>query len=636
MSPDQQPTAHGPTLDRRTLLKSGAAAGAGAVGLSGNIPEPIAPVENSEAASIATLAVAGGTGPLGVAAGAAGVKLYEWATSSGDASSSDSDSLMAENIYFHMVDIANTASSVSGALRPYQQASDAQQTPFANAAWQKARAVVAEKYENGASAADAEQAAKQAVDEQAVVSWLNLHKMSTALFESITSDLTLQLDNGLSVLRPKNTNFTMDFGGQDASSWGAEWKNFSTTESGNTAVLEYTGVDWVGGLPGDITQMDRVEVSDPSSEIRVLAVGRRDNDQDILCSINGGSFLTEPDPIPNGNAFSNPIVAEHPTQSDSVRVWRGYAVRDAIKMIFDAHSQIQADLPTYIDNLYSALDDGVINPTDVIGPNEVAQEFADSDAQSRMTAEMLAIGAPVSEDVGFEALISHPDIPGSEARWAKVFPRYSGTPQSISPGTTIASADYSMAYAGYWDGNGEWNETILSGDSDLVVEDVTGVDGEEEVDASEKTATGTDGTVVIASGDSAPDPIASPADHSGWTVVVDGAANKSTHPVSDVTQDGDDYVLSTSLSDGEAVDSISIVPPVDYVKPHEATADPTTLDRSTIQAQVEAQRAVKDALDESENSGGFFGGGGFMSAGRGMIGGVIVAVLALFGLSTLN
>ncbi|MFC7115844.1 hypothetical protein ACFQH2_14035 [Natronoarchaeum sp. GCM10025703] len=121
---------------------------------------------------------------------------------------------------------------------------------------------------------------------------------------------------------------------------------------------------------------------------------------------------------------------------------------------------------------------------------------------------------------------------------------------------------------------------VLSGSDPLEIIDVQGVKNQETVDSESRGAeAGASGRVVVWSGDGAPDPLKYPADHSGYSVQVKGDVTNDTQPIGNVTEDGTEYVLSTTtLAEGETIDSIDIVPPVNYERSHDYVSDATTVD----------------------------------------------------------
>jgi hypothetical protein len=200
---------------------------------------------------------------------------------------------------------------------------------------------------------------------------------------------------------------------------------------------------------------------------------------------------------------------------------------------------------------------------------------------------------------------------------------------TLKPGVTITSSQYDVAYAGWVDSNGEFQTRVLSGSSDLQILDVTGVEGEDSVDESDRGTTANDSSdVVVYEGDSPPDPIAYPQDHSDWTILIKGASNQSTHSPTDVTVDGTTYTVpSTSLNAGEAVESVHLIPPVEYEQPVEHVADPSNPDDGDTAAQIQS---LRETIDELEDSGG--GGGGILPGFPDLgIGGMVGGVAAIGG-----
>lgn len=547
------------------------------------------------AEAVAPVVAAGAVGAGAVAAGYAGYKIREWQAGQSEAQEDDAKSQLQDELYFHAVDIAATVESDLADLQRYSEAynnNNYQNTPHGNSAWQTIRSTVTQAYQDDKTQGQAVSDATKAVQEQTTISYVNLIELWNTIIESLAAEIQLSEEK---LGSSDDEVFLRDDGLSNASPSG--WSELSETPY----IFEGDG-NLLKDLPGSVAEMESVEVS----EMHLLGLGHYDGDKHAIAPGHGAFHW------PGGQSYTPSIDAKHPVQ-ENITICNVSTFDRTAECIQQAHEDIIGSVTDYVGELYSAFGDGVVEPSDVMSPQDVIDEYADSSEQSRLTSEMLAVGAPVPSDVGFNAKFSHPDVPSAPV-WGKIFPEFSGDTQDISAGTTIASADYNRAYVGYWDGSDEWQEKILPGDSDLEVHQVSGVDGEQTFDAAESKA-GTNGDVVIASGDDAPEPIKSPADHSGWKVTVSGENSETTHPVSDITQDGDDYVLTTGLADGEAVKEVSVTPPVSYTKPHEKVADPTNIDRQKLKEEVEAQNELLKSLEENETQAG----GGIAIPGLGSV-----------------
>jgi hypothetical protein len=254
------------------------------------------------------------------------------------------------------------------------------------------------------------------------------------------------------------------------------------------------------------------------------------------------------------------------------------------------------------------------------------------------------IGAP-SNDFGYQAKVSHPDL-AAGSLWGNLFISFSGEPQSISAGTTLAPTDYNMAYLGYYrQDNGNFDQVALSGSSELQILDVSGLDEEQTRQDGEQTA-GSNGDVFVwpTDGDKeVPAPIKYPADHNGWKVVVEGASTKSTHPVGDVQSGDSCYSLTTSLNEGELVESVRLVPSINYEQASEYIQNPGDVTAEQIQNRISQLKTLKQEIKELEDAannglgGGLPGLGGLPTLpGLGVVESAIVAALGITGFKALT
>ena len=623
--PDNQPTAHGPQMSRRGVMRAAVAGSAAAAGLSGTVPEGFDVVQASEALSMKEAAVGAAAGAT--VFGAAGMAYQQWQSGSSDTQDSDSATQMQNKIYSHAVDIKNVLAPYQRTLAEFKNASGPQQTPFADAAWGNLRNEVVTAYENGKSQGDAQLAGTKVVNEQACVSALTIIDGWNSFAQSVMPDVypNKSWDVWDSRIGPTsdnsgpNENSNVEPYGKETAS-GGQWVGHKWT---------FTASD----LPGTPSEYDRV----PEQEFMILGLADANGYTDVGFLPDGNSqWLSSP----VSTNYNDVIQVTHPDY-ETLDVLDVSVIDSALAKVFDARDEIVGNMTTYVDNLYTALDNEAVTPADVIGPRDIADQFANASEQDRLGAELAAVGAQVPKEAGYEAKVSHAEL--DTDRWGWIWPQWSSGAGTVSPGATIAAADYDMAFFGYTDENAQFQEVMLSGDSDLQILDMTGLENEENV-SPETSETAASGEVVLGVGESTPEPIRFPADHSGYKLSITGDVNESVHPVSDVQErtTSDDkteyYLSSTGLAEGETIEKIRIVPNVEYVKPFEANADPTTLDESKLKQQVQTANEIEQALEEAEggSGGGLFGGSGFLSAGRGMVGGVIVAVLAVFTLSTLN
>jgi hypothetical protein len=301
------------------------------------------------------------------------------------------------------------------------------------------------------------------------------------------------------------------------------------------------------------------------------------------------------------------------------------------------------DIPDYVQSVSDSYQQGDIDLSDVLSTGDIFDQFSSSPEQQRLASNLLSVGLPVPENTGVEALISHPDLQSDEV-WGHLYPRFSvEDPAPIQPGTTLPSSDYSMAYFGSYNSDGELNTQILSGDSDLQVLDVTGLDDTSDVSVESRDGSaGENSGVVIYRGEDPPAPIQYPADHSDWTIVITGATNQSTHSPSEVTKDGNEYSIpSTDLAAGEGVEEVRLVPPSNYTDPVEPVTNATDTDAEELTSALES---VKETIDEIEQSGSNAGGAALGSLpslpdwipGKGPVRWVVVGGGALLGIKLID
>ncbi|MFC7057239.1 hypothetical protein [Halovenus salina] len=313
-----------------------------------------------------------------------------------------------------------------------------------------------------------------------------------------------------------------------------------------------------GELPADPREVDGVDVSDDGSVPLLAVYDSGENkfystgDYGRTADVGLGWLLRISTPETGKIVFG-----------DSEEI--GHAMSDIKSSLSTLKSE---DMQAYIDKMYQAFDEGVASPADILTPEQLNQQFADSDQQSRLMLELIASGQTAPEESGYQAEVSHPDIQ-SDSLWGWLVPQFpSGSEQSIKPGMTLAAADYDGAYFVYETAQGDQDKMILSGSEDLEILSLAGVDGEEDITEEAGDSTDSDSGVVVWTGSdksNAPEPIQSPSDHSDHRLVVKGAQNRSSHALSELERTDQDgtvtYSLpSTSLNAGESVEDIVIVP----------------------------------------------------------------------------
>ena len=612
---------------RRTLKRIGVGAGTVAtLGAGSQIVPRYSPIGRAQAIAVTTAAAIS----LAVGAGA-GAGIAAWHING--STEMDPDDVAQNNIY-------NAAAAVADGREQFQDQMEAefldpsnpQQTPYGRTAWQAIRTGAGEIIVNGGTNAEAEAAAVESFNKATTRAVINMVERWNTMVKALIEQLVLQYEEGLSVI---------DFDDLEPRAPASGFENVEASipsSASNGIVHRYTFQS--GDLPADPESLEGRDeplsalvicsnVSTSSGTV-TYAPGFNSEGASILPSLQNGAEYTRPD---------SPVDVTHPDLSTVTLTHTG-TYNDIFTTISTAHSEISNQLSTYVQNLYDGIQQGAIDPSNILSANDLVQEFADSEGQARLAAELAAIGAHVPDSAGYRATISHPDLQ-AESLTGHLFPQFAEgiDPGPIQPGTTIASADYSMAYFGYEEeASGEFETVILSGGSDLQILATEGVDGQEKVDSAGSTA-GASGRVVVYSGDSPPDPIATPSDHSGYSVFVRGETTTHAADISTVVQDGSDYVLeSTALSDGEAIENVELVPPVNTSRQHDYVADETQIDLEETRAQMQALRQQQDDLEEALNNDGSSGpgpifpniglsGSGGRWLGLGLIGLVVLAVV---------
>jgi len=498
------------------------------------------------------------------------------------------------------------------------------QSPYADAAWQEIRAATVKGVVNGKSESEVEQLATDALQKQTTRSVVNTVERYNTGMDALQEALVIDYENNVGSLQD-----TGDDIGPLTDSPPSGWSTVSTSEvqSGGHALVETDALD----LPTPATDLDGRD--EPLTLLaHVLTITNQYpanimHDSSAIGWYTGGETTDYEQLQVTHSSLSTETVFDHKTYYD------------VLKRIYDEYQSISSDLSTYVTNVYEQVEEGALDPSDVLSSQDIVDQFASSDAQTRLAAEMTAIGAGVPDNAGYEAKVSHPDIQ-SDSLWGNLYIRFSGDPQPVTPGKTIASADYSVAYFGFYSENaGEYRSRVLSGSSDLQILDVAGLPDEQDATSGAADVADSSANVVIYEGDDPPEPIEFPQDHSNWQIVVEGASNTSTHAPTDVVVEGSTYTLeATGLNAGEAIESVRLVPPAEYSQPVEYVADPTNPDDGETVKRLEALRDTVDSLEKELDNGGS-GGFGLPSLGLGVPDWMVyggVGLAALFAWSKAN
>lgn len=593
---------------RRGFLARGAAT-AGAVGTiaagGSKVAPQYAPVGRAQA--VAPVAVAAGV----TLAFGAGVAYAEW--QAGDAPELDYEDVLEDQIYNGVLSVIQGREDwIDETEHEYLGRDDPQDTPYGRTAWSEIRAEVAKGVIDGKSNSEIVQDARDAHDKQtAIAVWNIAERWNTFANAIMDYAVAVQEDSDLE---------TLETGAEYYDSWGYYFQN-GTSAGSDYEPIEHTEDDnYVAytsefDLPYDVDDIDELDLSDAYRDEPFLIIFSGEHPYDSNF-IPGGPIDHDWTPASHDRGFDG-FVLQH-SEYDTVDIGELELIEDVLDIIYDAHTEISNDIPDYVDNIAASLDQGAIDPDDILSSQDVVDQFADSEEQSRLAAELLATGATVPKDSSYRATVSHPDLAADQLEGV-LFPQFTDDAVSLRSGMTLEAGDYDMAYIGYESAaSGEWRTELLSGEEDLEIHHLDGFEDQISVsdDGYDETAYG-DGEIILWSGDDAPDPLENPGDdeYDGWQVVVNGADNEHVAELDDVEQDDDTYLLPESdLDDGEAIESVEIVPSAEYSRVVDYVADPTDPEGDDAVQRLEDMRQqiddLEEALGDDAHGGGGGGGGG--------------------------
>lgn len=642
-------------IDRRTFLKaSGSAVGVATVGGASMHSDRLAPVGSSEAICLPCAGVAVGT----VAGAHAGLEVYNLISDSDDAEEIAEEA--AENeIHATAQGIASQRESFRDETQTRWIDRDPDDTPTADAIFTEAEALAVEQVVEGNSV-DAESIALDAVDKHMTITIVNTLRgwneawvgsdEEDGLLGALVADFefgTGQFQNDVS----SDSNSSVVFSPEAVSDVATETDYVSAVEGsevdGNPVMVEIT----IPGseFPHPLSDIDEIDVDEFSYYSPVV-----DAAEDIgVCGspIWGLGVQSHVDSVTNyvyrNSREGIQTVVNHPDY-DAARPVDHALYQDFSDLLSDIRTDLISQVETYVSTLNDQLAEGVIDPEDIVSPSVLVESFADSDEQTRTAAHLAATGAHVPEgNLGFQAEVSHPDLE-SDSLWGQLFISYAPDhePEPVSPGLTVSSDDYDLAYLQFnREDTGDPETRLLSGDEDLEILDMDDLDNTDDIDTSDGAAqeAGENGRVTVWEGtEDVPEPIEFPNDHEGHTIEITGDVNSDTAPVGDVEEDEDGYfVPETSLEEGETVHEVRIVGSIDMTKTTSYVQDPGEVNEEDIQERLDGMRELRDEIEALDDSGLVGGGGGFLDDGLGgisnkvqqAIGVFLLFILGLFGLS---
>jgi len=615
-------------INRRQMLKGLATlGGASAVGI-GSMQHPrLSPVQRSEGYLFA------GVAAITLAAVGGGLIVAGWDS---DTSDVDPDQELEDQLYFAAESVAEGRSNWVAEMDGNYAVSDDQQTPYAQLAWSEIRTRVARARVQGLSESEALKEAGDALDKQTTRSVTNIIERWNTGVSALIEQIAFDLDESVGVFIIKAND-------------GSEYRPARTDASRNDA----DGVEGTGDGSGNFfVQEKSVDTPVPASNLEGresdlvefgLFTDRAGGDPWLLKPTNKDGWTSWNDYIYN----SSDLIASH-TDLGDVTVLSPETYNHATSSILSAYNSISSDLSTYVSTMYSSFEEGLVEPADILTPTELYGQFATASEQSRMGAELAAVGAlhPGTDKLGWRAKVSHPDLE-SESQWGQLYLMAQGKESlDIRSGTTIAASDYEVAYLGFEAADsGEWVPRMLDGSEPLEILDTEGLDTDVSVAEPPSASAGTNGEVIVWSTTDqgeAPDQLKYPADHSEWSVDIRGSVNSSQHPISDVSTREDDeggteyYIASTDLNEGETIEDITIKQDVTFSQTSTHVDDATTVDPEKVKQQVQEYQELKEALEQLNSGfggGGLFGGGFPTLPGLNVVETIIVAILALAGLN---
>jgi len=341
----------------------------------------------------------------------------------------------------------------------------------------------------------------------------------------------------------------------------------------------------------------------------------------------------------NGTTGGNVIQAGHPDlELDDVTALNTGLFRDTLAVIDTEYNTVRGNLSEYVTTLVNGLEQGAIDPTQVLGPRDIAEEYADTDRRGLFAREMLATGAGIPENIGFRAKVSHPNLEADEL-WGDLYIRYdSDTDIEIGGPTTIESTEYRSALLGhYGQVTDDYQVVTLVGDSPL---EILEVETEDQVRIDEpNVVVGENGEVVIGHPDELPEEYVSPEEkYQDWVVTISGAdGTQDTVMQQNLIIRDEEVVAETSLEKGVGVSAIRITPPVAFRQTSQGIVDPANYDAELAQQNIDLadkiNSEIEELIDDAVFGGGFFDGDLPSLPGLGVIESVVVVILAIVGLN---
>lgn len=258
-----------------------------------------------------------------------------------------------------------------------------------------------------------------------------------------------------------------------------------------------------------------------------------------------------------------------------------------------------------------------------------------------MAAELIFSGyaGPNSYEFDYEAKVTHDSL-ADPPQWGNLYIRFneSGTTE-VAARNTIPAADYQMAILGFERADtGEYDTFALLGDSDLMIHDVRGIDGEEETTSKADDSADDSGNLTVFDGsnldqEEIPDLLADDT-VTGSVVIQTEDGSTATVQASNLTESSPGvYEATDSSLSGKTVESVRLVPDVQYEQPTQYVSDPGSVNSEQINDRVTQNQELVERIRELEEEAN---GGGVGSGWPGIPGvdnakAVFVAIVGVFG-----
>ena len=635
-----------PQMNRRQMIKT-IGAGAGVVALGSGAAPPLSSTATVQATGPCVEAVTG----IGWWSG---LKSYPNSVAEcldNETGDVDKNELLEDQLYETGVSVAQAQENFVAEVDSNYNISNADATPFSNSAWSEIRVRVARARLEGEGESAARDRAKEALNNQLARSYINITEKWNGAIKALAEQFAYDVAEGSNVdVFSAGNNFVQEF----SSGMYPDYQKETITVTVDGTDYGVIGVLDIDGLMDNFPiSTDAIDERDEKLELYTINVG--DPPRAIL-PYNDGQNYEEIDffsTYSDDGDYSgyNAIEAEH-SSNPTETVVNTQVYYTALDQIETAYNNIDSNLTDYVSTLYDSFEEGALDPSTLLSPQDLYDNFANSSEQQRTTAELLAVGAAhPGDNVSFKAKVSHTDLQ-DPPQWGVLYPMFADgvEEKAIEGGITIPAADYKMAYLGFTAADtDEWTVRLLSGDSDLEILETENVDDDITSDREDQTA-GTNGEVLVwdtASKDDgghgpAPDPLKYPNDHGDWYIEVRGAENLSQHAMTAPSiQEGDNgqdlYVLdSTALNKGELIESIAIKQSANYTQTTQYVSDPTVIDSEKLETRLQAYEDLADAIEKLKSGvtgGGIFDGDLPSLPGLGFIESVVVVILAIFGLN---